>query len=185
MEKENVIISEGERPIWQFVIAALFFTLSIFFISYFFYRFGPLIFKNVFAAIVGAMLYFFLAFCAILMGMRFSAKNTMFFDLENNKFKDQYTVGPFIKGKWKLLPKLEYVSVFKNSKGFFEINIWHRKNKKYTDKHFNIYNYHDEEEALETGYYIAKQLNIKLLDATEKGNFKYLDMVKLKEKYKG
>jgi len=36
MAKEDVIISEGERPIWQMIIAAVFYTLSIFFICYFF-----------------------------------------------------------------------------------------------------------------------------------------------------
>ena len=183
MEKEDVIISEGERPVWQIVVASLFFTLSIFIITYYFYQYGSSILMNLIYALIIAAYYFFVAFCAMLMGLRFSMKNTMFFDLENRKFKDQYKVGPFKMGKWKLLPELEYVSVFKNGRDIFEINIWHRKNKKYTDKHFNIYNYHEEEEAFETGFYIANQLNIKLLDATEKGNFKYLDMVKLKEKY--
>lgn len=178
MENESVIISEGERPLWQIIIAAIFFTLSVFFLSY--------IFKNGIKSEVGlanSVRSIFLSLITFLMGLRFSTKNTMFFDLDNKRFKDQYSVGPFKRGKWKLLPKLEYVSVFKNGREIFEINIWHRKNKKYTNKHFNIYNYHDQEDALESGYYIANQLNIKLLDATEKGNFKYLNMTKLKEKY--
>ena len=184
MEKENVIISEGEKPIWKIVIASFFYTLSIFIITYYFYQFGSVILTNPINSLVIAIYYFIVAFSAMLMGLRFSMKNTMFFDLENRKFKDQYKVGPFKMGTWKLLPKLKYVSVFKNSRSVFEINMWHVQNKRYTDKHFNIYNYSDGEEALETAFYIANKLNIKLLDATDKGNFKYLDMVKLKEKYK-
>lgn len=184
MKEESIIISEGEKPIWKIVIASFFYTLSTFIITYYFYQFGSVILMNPIGALAIAMYYFIVAFSAMLMGLRFSMKNSMFFDLENRKFKDQYKVGPFKMGKWKLLPELEYVSVFKNTRGFFEINIWHRKNKKYTDSHFNIYNYSDEEEALETAFYIANKLNIKLFDATEKNNFKYLDMDKLKEKYK-
>lgn len=184
MEKKNVIISEGERPIWQLVIASLFYTLSIFIIAYYFYQFGSIIFIYPIRAITATVPFLILAFCAMLVGLRFSMKNIMFFDLENRKFKDQYRVGPFKMGRWKLLPKLEYVSVFKNTRGFFEINIWYIQHKRYRERHFNIYNYIDEEDALESGFYIANQLNIKLLDSTEKNNYKYLDMSELKEKYK-
>jgi hypothetical protein len=175
MEKESVIISEGERPIWQILIAALFFTFSIFLIFYFFYTFKSSIENGATkrpAAFIEASIYCFF------FGVGFSSNNTKFFNLEYKKYKNQYSVEPIKVGRWKELPLLEYVSVFKNGRDIFEINLWYNRNK-----HFNIYNYHDPEEALEMGYYIAKQLNIKLLDATEKGNFKYLDMVKLKEKY--
>ena len=102
----------------------------------------------------------------------------MLFDLENKKFKDQFSVGPFKVGKWQDLPPLNYVSVFNNTRDFFEINLWYAKNK-----HFNVYTYYDKEEALKTGYYIANQLNIKFLDATKRNDYKYLDMNALKEKY--
>ena len=173
MEKESVIISEGERPIWQIIIASIFFTISIFFIS------------NIFisgikseAGLANSIRSIFLSIITFLMGLKYSTKSIMFFDLKNKKYKNQYSVGPIKVGKWKELLLLEYVSVFKNGKGIFEINLWYKGNN-----HFNIYNYFDQEEAFEMGYYIANQLNIKLLDATEKGNFEYLDMFKLKEKY--
>tara|TARA_R110002073_G_scaffold139232_2_gene289437 strand:- start:224659 stop:225207 length:549 start_codon:yes stop_codon:yes gene_type:complete len=175
MESKSVIISEGERPIWQKVIAALFYTFSIFFIYYFFYTFKFNV-ENELTKRPAALIE--LAIYCFLFGFGFSSKNTKFFNLKDEKYKNQYSVGPIKVGKWKALPMLEYVSVFKNGRDVFEINVWYKRNK-----HFNIYNYHDEEESLETAYYIANQLNIKLLDATEKNNYKYLDMVKLKDKY--
>lgn len=130
--------------------------------------------------IYGTFWYSFLAFLAFIMGLKFSAKNTMFFDLKNRKFKDQIQVGPFKVGKWKDLPKLDYISIFGvYSKHDFEINLWYNKNK-----YANISTADDKESAFELGFRIANQLNIKLLDATEKNNFKYLDMNVLREKYK-
>jgi hypothetical protein len=175
MEKESVIISEGERPIWQIVIAALFYTLTIFFIFYFFYTLKSSVENGLTkrpAALIELSIYCFF------FGFGFSSKNTKFFNLEYKKYKNQHSVGPIKVGKWKALPLLEYVSVFKNGRDIFEINVWYKRNK-----HFNIYNFHDEDEAIEIGYSIANQLNIKLFDATEKNNYKYLDMAKLKEKY--
>jgi len=176
VEKNLVIISTKDKPIWQIVLAAIFFTIAIFLIGLSFYNIQfsldeSLIKKRI--SLLELIAVFTLG------GISFSVKNSMFFDLEKKKFKDQFSVGPFKIGKWQDLPPLNYVSVFSNTRGFFEINLWYNRNK-----HFNIYTYYDKEEALETGYYIANQLHIKLLDATKRNNYTYLDMNKLKEKYK-
>ncbi len=104
----------------------------------------------------------------------------MFFDLENKKFKDQFSVGPFKVGKWQDLPTLNYISLFKNAKGLFEVNLWYHRNE-----HFNIYIFYEKEKALETAYSIATQLKIKLLDATRRNHYRYLDMEELRKKYEG
>lgn len=111
-------------------------------------------------------------------GFVFSSKNTKFFNLKYKKYKNQYSVGPIKVGKWRALPALEYVSVFKNGRDIFEINIWHNRNK-----HFNIYNYNNKEEAVEIGYDVAKSLEIKLFDATVPNKNRFFNMEELKEKY--
>ena len=103
----------------------------------------------------------------------------MYFDLDRRKFKSELSVGFIKSGKWQDLPPLNYISIFGvYSKNYFEINLWYDKNK-----YLNIYTVNDKENAFELGFKIANRLNVRLLDATEKGNFKYLDMVKLKDKY--
>lgn len=82
------------------------------------------------------------------------------FDFENKKYKIEKHVGPIKFGRWKPFKKIEYLSVFNNGKGFYEINLWYNKNKR-----FNIINFEELDITLETGKTIAKKLNIDLLDA--------------------
>ena len=176
MEKNIVIISTKDKPIILVVLAAMFYTIAIFLVGLSFYNIQFSLDESIIKERISI-----LELIAIftLGGISFSVKNTKFFNLEEKKYKNQYSVGPFKVGKWKALPKLDYVSIFKTPRDIFEINIWHNKNK-----HFNIYNYFEKEEALEAGYYIANQLHIKLLDATIPNDYNYLDMNELKEKYK-
>ena len=133
MKNNMVIISTKDKPIWQIVLAALFFTVAIYLVGLFFYSFTFEINEerlNRTLKILPSILIFTLG------GISFSQKHTMLFDLENKRFKGQFSVGPFKVGKWQDLPSLDYVSVFKNTKDFFEINLWYAKNK-----HFNVYMY--------------------------------------------
>jgi len=175
MEEESIIVSEGERPIWQMIIAALLYTFSIFFLCYFFYTFRYNLDNGLTKR--PAALFELSVYCFVF-AFGFSSKNTKFFNLKDKKYKNQYSVGLIKVGRWKTLPNLEYVSIFKNGRGIFEVNIWYNRNKR-----FSIYNYSYKEEALETGFDIANQLNIKLLDATTPNKNKFLDLDLLKGKY--
>jgi len=172
-----VIISSKDRPIWQMVLAALFFTIAIFLIGLSFYN----IQFSLDESIMKKRIYLLESIALFSIGgISFSQKNTLFFDLESKKFKDQFSVGLFKIGKWQDLPSLKYISVFGvDSKYYFQINLWYGRNQ-----YINIFTANNKERAFETGFKIANQLNIKLLDATKRNNYKYLDMDKLKEKYK-
>jgi len=181
MEKGSVIISEGERPIWQMVIAAFFYTLTFGGLSYWFYL---LKFRAFDLEIIETTAWI-IAFSILLLsvGIRFSVVNNVLFNLDINMYKDEYAVGPIKFGRWKILPDIKYVSVFKQplkeEDYIFEVNLWYGKNK-----HFNIYRNIDCEFTLEMGFHIANKLNVKLLDATKRNNYNYLDMNELKKKYK-
>lgn len=94
----------------------------------------------------------------------------MYFDFEGNQYKEEFAVGPFKTGKWKPMPKLEYVSVFKNPTADYELNLWY-----YRNRHFKLSKYYDKEPAMEKALLIAEKLNIKILDATIKNNFVWVD----------
>ena len=172
-----VIISTKDKPIWQIVLAALFFTIAIFLLISFFYFFQYNSFEDLIKDITSLL---FTVLIFVFGGISFSQKRTMFFDLEKKKFKDQFSIGSLKIGRWQDLPPLNYISVFGvDSKYSFTINLWYDRNK-----YINIFAIWGREKAFETAFEIASQLNIKLLDATKRNNYKYLDMDELKEKYK-
>lgn len=175
--KDIVIISTKDKPIVLTILAALFYTVAIILIGISFYNIQFSLDESVIKERINL---FVLIVVFIFGGISFSQKRTMFFDLKKRKFKSQLSVGPIKIGKWQDLPPLNYISVFViDSKSSFSINLWYDKNK-----HINIFTFFDKEKAFEIAFEIADQLNIKLLDATKQNNYKYLNMDKLKDKYK-
>ena len=176
MEKDTVIISTKDKPIILVILAAIFYTIALFLIGLSFYDIQFSLDESVMKRRI-YLLNLIVVF--ILGGVSFSQKRTMFFDLKNKKFKDQLSVGPFKIGKWQDLPPLNYISVFGvDSKYTFSINLWYDRNK-----YINVFTILDKEKAFKTAFEIADQLKIKLLDATERNNYKYLNMDELREKY--
>ena len=177
VDNHVIKIETKDKPILLQIIAALFFSISIYILGLYIYRFEYISYEN-FAKNIAALLH--VIPLLIFGGISFSGKRTMYFDLENKKFKNELSVGPIKNGIWQDLPTLHYISVFGvDSKYFFFINLWYGKNE-----YLEIFTVYKKESAFELGYQIAKKLNVKLLDATQKNNYKYLDMDKLKEKYK-
>lgn len=116
----------------------------------------------------------------VLGGISFSQKRTLFFDLERKKFKSQLSVGPFKIGDWQSLPPLNYISVVGiDSKYIFTLNLWYDRNK-----YINIFTIRGKEKAFKTAFEIADQLNIYVLDATRRNDYRRLDMEALRKKYK-
>lgn len=180
MKKKMVLISEGERPIWQIIIATLFYTIGVGSLLLFFYRAEFTSLDQTIKIVSNA---FEFSFYFLVLGFSFSVVKNVIFNLEENTYKDEYAVGPIRYGIWRTLPKIMYVSVFRqplaDGSFRFEVNLWYKKNK-----HFNIYINNNYEITLEMGFYVATKLNVKLLDATVPNNYKYLNLNELKERYK-
>ena len=51
----------------------------------------------------------------------------------------------------------------------FEVNLWYEGNH-----HFNIMDFDNAQQAIDYGKLFSEKLNLKLLDATEKGNSKWI-----------
>lgn len=159
--KDEVIISQGSRSLWHNIVAAFFYAVTIMCIVLLFFDFGYKI--NVvrcveIAIFTGASAFYY------------SVVHSYYFDFKNNRYKFERAI-LFVKlGKWKTLPTLEYISVFKKN-DIYEVNLWYEGNK-----HFNIYQVIGKEEALEVGEQLATSLQIDLLDATVPNDSKWIEL---------
>jgi len=159
MTKNDVFISQGVRPIWHLIIAATCYTLVVVCAYQFYSDLFPSTNKlrhfNVNWIYVIIMLLFY--------AIKFSLVYHYYFDFEKKKYKIEKTIGPIKMGKWKEFKKLNYVSVFKNTKELYEVNLWYNKNK-----HFNIVTFDEYNEGLKIGKEIATKMKLELFDATTK-----------------
>lgn len=172
MNNRKLIISEGNRPFWQLILASVHYTaivcLVFFFVIGWEFTAETKVLKKSFRLLEAAIL-------LVPSALAFSMVKDLLFDLDVKKYKIEYRVGPIRLGKWRQLPNIEYVSVFRQPKQdgafIFEANLWYSKNR-----HFNVYESETRPAAWEMGRYIAKALNVSLLDATEPNNFKWVDL---------
>lgn len=171
MENDNeyeLIVSNGKLPLWRIIIASLFFSFMI----YMLYILCILFYRVELAKVKPkgiAGIIEIAAFC-FAGGVSFSIKKSILIDLDKEKLVSIYMVGPFSRKVIKALPELEYVSVFCNDKEQYEVNIWYKRNR-----HYKMYHFDEKQSALKLATLTATRLNINLLDATEKGNSKWID----------
>ncbi|SNR56914.1 hypothetical protein SAMN04488009_2494 [Maribacter sedimenticola] len=167
VRKKNVIISEGNRPLWHLIIAAIHYTAIVSLLLFYIVDFKPSLIKGIHTLKI---------ILFILPGaLTFSIVKDVLFDLQNKRYKLQYGVGPIRYGIWKELPEIEYVSVFKqplvDGNFIYEANLWYAKNR-----HFNVYESESKQQAYLFGENIAKILEIDLLDATEPNNYTWKEV---------
>lgn len=178
MKDNNIIISETRRPFWHLIIAALLFTIALFVILIFFYNFS---WTNKYIRGIDGLLIVVVTLISI--GLNFSSQKRIYIDIQNSRFKPSFEIGPLKIGKWKTIKNYEYVSIFyeptKRESEQFEVNLWYDRNK-----HFELYSRNNFEDAMLVGYDVSEQLNIDLLDATIRGESKWIDKEELKANFK-
>ena len=172
MQKSLVYI-ERQNSLFFRVIAALFFTTSIALVVHFILTMDFSWEKKHFYAHFD---YLQIVFVLLFIAIYFSYTINCHFDLENKLFKREFTIGIFKYGKWKPLPKLDYVSLFATDQSVFQINLWNNKNK-----HWDLYEEFNYKDAFKIAFELSELLNIDLLDATIPGNFKWVDKKASKE----
>ena len=99
-------------------------------------------------------------------------------NLATKKYREFYSIFGIDFGKWKDLPTIEYVSVFKTKENkrlqsmgasanfstpIIKINLFYNRNKK-----IEAYKTEHPEDAFEVAKHISEALNVKILDATER-----------------
>jgi hypothetical protein len=166
-KKGDVMISEGMKPLWQRIIAALLYTL-MFYVVFVFFTKIPLGFTashiESYAHLLEILAIIFSA------ALPLSAVRNYHFDFDDKKFKVEYVVGYFKYGVWEDLPKFEYISIFQKSESFYELNLWYYKNK-----HYKVFTYSEFDYAFIDAFQISEKLQIDLLDASVKNNYRWID----------
>ncbi len=167
----ELIVSEGNRPLWMRIIAASFFFLMLYFlyelIVVIYYRGFDQYFSKALPRFVESI-----AYC-LSGGIAFSVTKTVLIDVDKDVLISRFCVGPFSRGVNSKVPQLEYVSVFLDSKENFQVNLWYVGNK-----HYKMYSFEEKEPAMKFGQMVSEKLKIDLLDATEKGNSKWIEITK-------
>ncbi len=170
MEQKEILISQGNRPFWQIILAALFFTGMLINLYFFFNTFN--IYEST-KKVRGSISYLEIAIFLFGGGISFSIVRDYHFNFKEKKYKILFCVGPVKIGSWKKFKNLEYISVYRNKKNFFEINLWYDRNR-----HFNLAIQNKADIALIIGKELAKKLKIELYDATDPHNPKWVDNLK-------
>ena len=90
------------------------------------------------------------------------------FDFKMKRYKVVKRVGPVGFGEWKRFKSLDYVSMFQNVDGLFELKLWYN-----TNKNFSIEYFRTKENAREVGEKLARDLELSFYDATEENIIEY------------
>lgn len=167
MQKE-IVITEGNKPLWKIFIASVLFTASILSLAIFLFDFYIIGLND--KKLKGILGLFELSVLLFMYAIRLSIVKTVFLNSQRSLFRSEYRVGPFSYSQNKKIKELKYISVFKNDKEVFEINLWYDSNK-----HLKMFVADTKEAALNLGRLMSDKIEIDLFDATEKGNFKWIE----------
>jgi hypothetical protein len=117
-------------------------------------------------------------FISIGIGVYLLLKEGSEIDFNNKKFRRIKSILSLNLGKWKPLPDIEYISVFRTnetttlrsrsaeakvSNEIIKLNLFYNTNQK-----IEVYRTYDIRDGFEKAKQIAFQLNIDILDATER-----------------
>ena len=134
----------------------------------------------------------FLMLVPILFGLMLLKTDGSEIDLKSKTYRKTVSFLGIRFGSWQALKNLEYISVFNtteditlralsaettNSFPIIVLNLFYERNKKIT-----VYKTEQITDAFKVASHIADALIIDLLDATEKGDYKWVDKDILREK---
>ncbi|OMQ12532.1 hypothetical protein [[Flexibacter] sp. ATCC 35103] len=166
---QDKLVYTSDRPFWNFLISIP--------LYYFMFRTTC---KTVELFYAGRIWYavqflvtmFFLFVCAA--GITFTKK--VYTNSRDKNVRFNFTLFGIPLCKDTIFKNVQYVSVYKNhTDRDFEVNIYLTETKK---KSVSVYL--DSKQAFKLAINIATGLNVDLLDATEKGNFKWIEKDNIK-----
>jgi len=169
----EVAIFEKKRSWYELLLASVFYSAIIYMIYLsIYYGFIEPSTKIFIRAIITLLLCG--TYCFVY-GLKFSATKNLLIDLDTNLIVSRYVVGPFSYDVKSKVAEFEYVSFFKDKFDCYGTNLWYFKNR-----HYKMYDFDNKEAAYQFALDISNKLNIDLLDATEKGNFIWIEKENLK-----
>ena len=160
------VLSEGEKPLWQNALAALFFTASIISLYFFFLLF----YRSGFDTSEGMEWIIQLSMTCGVLAVGLSRVKDYLFDFKNGQYKMVNRIGPLRFGRWKILKSVDYISVFQKHGWEYHVNVWYNINR-----HFNLSKQEDQEVAMDIAKKVAVQFGIDILDATDPFDKKWIE----------
>lgn len=168
IQQNEILISQYKRPAWHFILGGLFYLAALGLTFYAFYLLYTSPEDYSYEKDLGGNLT--IAVFAFVAGLGSSIVRKRYLNLEKEKLQTEFRLW-FLKMRVQSsMPELEYVSVFRNDGAeTYEVNLWYEGNH-----HFNVDYFDEAEPAFKYGKQFSEQLNLKLLDATVKGNSKWI-----------
>lgn len=154
MKKKGIVkIVSKPRAWYERLLASVFFAIAFYIIVLFYVNNGVQNNEKYYikSLKVLASLIVILSF-----GIRFSMILSHHFNLELNKYRAYWSVGPFGNGNWINTNKLNRVSTFLNSRNECEVNVWDIDNNR-----FKITSFNNIDDAVDFGRELSKKLDIK------------------------
>jgi hypothetical protein len=166
----ELVVHSGNRSWPERILAAVFFAIAIFVtlgivVSFFLGK----VTEHVWLDAARASKTVFYCFAG---GVVFSMTKTVMIDVDANKSISRFAVGPFSRDRISKVPQLEYVAVFLDQKGNYQVNLWYGRNK-----HYKMYRFQEKPFAMKLAAAVAQKLHIDLLDATRKGDFQWVENI--------
>jgi len=166
--QNEILISQYKRPAWHFVLGGLLYIAAIGVASYAFYMLYKAPEDYSYEKDLGGNLT--IALLLFVAGLGSSIVRTRYLNLEKEKLHTEFRLWFLKIDTQSSMPELEYVSVFKNEGAeIYEVNLWYEGNH-----HFNVDYFDEAKPAFEFATQFSEKLNLKLLDATVKGNSKWI-----------
>lgn len=153
MSKSLLIIDSGSRGWLARILAAAFYTYTMYVLVQFFIRVEPE-FAEWYYIRVLKLLAFLIFFLTV--AVYFSLSKSFHFDLIKKEYRSYYSIGAFGFGKWEKHLEFKSVVVYLNSNDKYLVNIWDEKKNRIT-----VGRYQSSEEANKFGNLLSKELNIK------------------------
>lgn len=169
LENDEIIIHQGKRHFLEIVLGSVFFAIFIYLILEAIYLWFEYQNFDLFLLLTRNLL--LSSGFLLVMGLTFTLTKSIIINPSSEKLISIYSVGVFSKRIESKIPELNYISIFKNAKDEFEVNLWYEKNK-----HYKMYVFEKFGEAIALGKQLSKRLNIDLLNATKKGNFEWIEI---------
>lgn len=153
-ERKTVLFSTGNRSLFQSIIAAILYAITLFCI-YYFIAFSI---KNKLDDIKNYISFLNISLLSFGLALRFSLVKDYLFDINNKQYKVQFRVGPITYGSWKNFNTIEYISIFFSKKEVYQVNLWYNKNR-----NIKLGAYYDLDSAKEFAKPIADKLAVELV----------------------
>lgn len=163
-ESKEKLCYKSKRPFWHFVLAApIYFVLIVMF----FKTISLFNDKEIMNGLKFSTAVFFMFVCAA--GLTFTKR--VFTDSKLKMVRFQFTLFGIRLCRDVIIKDIQYIAVYKNLRDRdYEVNIWlSEKQKKTVSMHV------DKKKALLLAGKISEGLEVDLLDATEKGNFVWIE----------